>query len=367
MITTATVRDVVEALDRAFPLATQDDWDNSGLIVGNAAQPLKGILLTLDITPAVVEEAIAQGCNMVVAHHPILFRGTKRLTNANNEQRLISLAIKNDIALFAAHTCADKSLHGTSARIAEMLHMANVQILVPEERSLFKVVTYVPVAHAEAVRRAMLDAGAGNIGNYSHCSYNLEGQGSFKAGEGANPFVGAVGEMHFENETRIETIAPKHLLSTIIKSMLAAHPYEEPAYDIFPLENRWNTCGYGVVGDLPEEMSVEEFLLQLRQTFDAQGIRHTAFGSNIKRVAICTGSGGEFVGNALAAGAQAYISADIKYHTFGDFSDRILIADIGHYESEQICKQLFLEVLREKFSNFAIRISTACNNPVKYF
>ncbi len=367
MTTSATIGDVVRELDTIFPLATQDDWDNSGLIVGDNTWPLKGILLSLDITLATVEEAIAAGCNMVVAHHPILFRGTKRMTNSTDEQRLIALAIKHDIALFAAHTCADKSLRGTSIRLAQIIGLRDTQILVPEKQSLVKIATYVPHAQADAVRTAMLEAGAGHIGNYSHCSYNVEGQGTFKASEGTNPFVGKVGELHFENETRIETIAPRHLLSHVIRAMLAAHPYEEPAFDIFPLDNQWTTCGYGIVGNLPEPLTVDAFLTLLRERFDAKGIRHTRFAKPISRVAICTGAGSEFTSKALAAGAQAYVTGDVKYHAFADWTDKILLADIGHYESEQICKELFLEILSEKFSNFALRISTACTNPVNYF
>ena len=367
METRLKIADALSAMDEAFPTATQDDWDNSGLIVGNADDELQGILLTVDITEAVVNEAVARGCNLVIAHHPILFRGAKRIVGANDEQRLIIAAIRNNIALYASHTCCDKSPRGTSTRLAQMIGLHDVAVLVPESKYLYKIVTFVPTAHAERVRDALFSVGAGHIGAYSECSYNLDGHGTFRALEGTHPFVGAIGQRHTEPEVRIETIVPRHRLAKALRNLVDAHPYEEPAYDIYPLENELATLGYGAVGNLPEPVSVQQFLSMLKTTFSCGAIRHNEYDKPIRRVAVCTGSGSEFISNALHAQADAYITADMKYHQFAQADGRMLIADIGHYESEALTTQLFLEVLKEKIHKFAPCLITDSTNPIKYY
>lgn len=362
-----TIGTVAKIMDEAFPLATQDSWDNSGLIIGDSQSPLRGILLTVDITEATIAEAAERGCNMVISHHPILFKGLRRINYRTDEERAIALAIKNDIAIYAAHTCADKSPRGTSARLAAMIGITHTSVLVPDTKKLYKIAVYVPRDHADAIRQALGTAGAGHIGNYSHCTFSTDGHGTFKALSGANPYVGAVGATHTEPETRIETIVSHDLLHTAIAQMLAAHPYEEPAYDIYPLENQHTTCGYGVVGNLPQSLTPEAFMQKLKETFGCATIRHNAYSGQISRVAICTGSGSEFISHAMRAGAQAYITADIKYHQFAQPEGAMLITDIGHYESEELTKQLFLEILTEKLSNFAPCLSNTCCNTIKYY
>lgn len=364
---TYTVGDAIAALDAVFPLSTQDEWDNSGLIVGRATDTLTGILLTVDITLSAVEEAIAKGCNMVVAHHPILFRSLKRLTYSTDEQRLIALALKHDISLFAAHTCADKTLRGTSGTMARMLKLEDISVLMPEEGKLCKICTYAPHADAERVRQAMHDAGAGQTGgNYDRCSFNAEGYGTFRALDGATPHVGQKGITHTEGETKIEMIAPENVVSKITQAIYAAHPYEEPAIDIVPTLNQWAQCGYGAVGTLSEAIDTTAFLERLKKTMSCQAVRYSGWKEKIRRVAICTGSGSEFVGNAMRARADIYITADMKYHQMQQGNEQMMIADIGHYESEALTKQLFLEVLTEKLPTFALCLSETCINPVRY-
>lgn len=361
------IADAIAVMEEAFPVATQDDWDNSGLIIGNAGDELQGILLTVDITEAVVNEAVNRNCNLIVSHHPILFRGVKRIVGATDEQRLIATAIHNGVALYASHTCCDKSPRGTSAKLAQMIGLQETTVLVPERNYLYKIITFVPTEHAESVRDAMFAAGAGHIGAYSECSYNLDGRGTFRALDGTHPFVGAIGSRHTEPEVRIETIAPRHSVGKVIGSLIEAHPYEEPAYDIYPLENELATLGYGVVGTLSEEMQPMDFLSLLKRTFGCGAIRHNDFNRPIRRVAICTGSGSEFIRNALNVKADAYVTADIKYHQFAEADNRLMIADIGHYESEALTKQLFLDILKEKIHKFAPCLTTECSNPIKYY
>lgn len=367
MTTSYTVGDAVAALDSAFPLSTQDSWDNSGLLVGRPDARLRGVLLCVDITPAVVGEALSRGCNLVVSHHPIMFRGLKRLTGSTAEQRLVAEAIKGDVALAAFHTPADKTLHGTSGTVGRMLGLRDMKILVPEAGSLSKVVVYVPTANAEAVVDAMASAGAGHIGNYSHCAWSVAGEGQFRAEEGARPYVGAVGQVHHEAERRIEAICPNRLLGGVMAAAAEAHPYEEPAIDIVPLSNRAGNLGYGAVGDLPAATSLDEFMCLLKAKLGCASVRVAGTAASVARVAVCTGSGSEFVDAAVEAGADVYVTADVKYHQMADAAYKIVVADVGHYESEAVTMRIFRDILTKKLANFAH--CEICNetNPIKYY
>lgn len=361
------IGDAIDALDSAFPLSTQDSWDNSGLLIGQRDEPLRGIALCVDVTEGAMDFAIERGCNLIIAHHPLIFRGLKRLTGSTPEQRIAMTALRNGIAIAAFHTPADKSMEGTSGSLGRMLGLTDMRILVPESEELCKIVTYVPLAQSERVRMAMAAAGAGHIGNYSHCSWRAEGMGEYMAEDGAQPFAGQRGKMHNEPEERVEAIAPRKAAWRVEAAIRAAHPYEEAAIDILPILNERTDIGYGIVGNLPNAMSAKEFLDLLKSRTGCACVRHTAWDGEVSRVAICTGSGSEFTEKAIGAGAQAYVTADMKYHQMADASGRVMIADIGHYESESITKVIFKDVLTRKLPNFANYETYRDANPIKYY
>lgn len=361
------VSDAIAALNDAFPLSSQDSWDNSGLLVGDATAPLKGILLALDITEAAVAEAASLGCNLVLTHHPLMFRGLKRLTGQTDEQRAIMKALANGIALAAFHTPADKALEGTSGSIGRLLGLEGLKVLVPDQDALCKIVVYVPGSHADACADAMSAAGAGHIGNYSHCAWRTDGTGEFMAEQGANPYCGNLGQLHHEPEVRIEAICLRKSAGRVLTAIVKAHPYEEPAIDVIPLSNACPTQGYGVVGTLAKPLSQTDFLALVKEKLECQCIRFAGQANEVRTVAICTGSGSEFTPDAMAARADAYITADVKYHQMADAAQGILILDVGHFESEKITKSIFLSILNRKLPNFAHYELSREANPVKYF
>jgi len=359
---------LTDYLESLAPLAYQEDYDNSGLIVGKADQEVYQALISLDCTEAVVDEAIASNCQVIISHHPIVFRGLKKFNGKTYVERVVEKAIKNNIALYAIHTNLDNVLTGVNSRICETLGLTNTRILAPKHHLLKKLVTYVPAAQAEQVRNALFHAGAGNIGNYSEASFNAEGTGTFKANEDANPYVGEPGIRHTENEVRIEVIYPATLESKILMALVLAHPYEEVAYDLYSLTNPNQQVGSGMIGELEIPVNEEYFLSIVKDKMRAHVIRHTALtGKHIRKVAVCGGAGGFLLKQAIAAGADIFITADYKYHEFFDAEGKILIADIGHYESEQFTQQFLYEIIRKKFATFAVRLTEINTNPVKYF
>jgi dinuclear metal center YbgI/SA1388 family protein len=361
------IRDVTALLEQLAPLSYQESYDNSGLLVGSPEMPLMGILVSLDITPEVIEEAHQKGLNLIVSHHPLIFSGIKKIIGKTYVERAIILAIKYDIAIYAAHTNLDNIKGGVNSKIGELLALNNLKILQPLEGELVKLVIFVPTNEVEKVRMAMFNAGAGSIGNYDCCSYSIEGKGSFRANEGANPYVGKLGELHFEPEIRIEVIVPKVKLSKVIQEMISAHPYEEVAYDIYPLLNSYSGAGAGMVGDLAKPISELEFLKMVKKIFNLQSLRYTnLLGKDIKKVAFCGGSGAFLIKQAIAIGADIYITGDVKYHQFFDAENRIIIADIGHFESEQFTIEIFYEYLLKNFPKFAVLKSEIKTNPINY-
>ncbi|MEB0249959.1 MULTISPECIES: Nif3-like dinuclear metal center hexameric protein [unclassified Mucilaginibacter] len=355
-------------LESLAPLALQEDYDNSGLIVGQPDLEISQALISLDCTEAVVDEAIANGCQVIVSHHPIVFNGLKKFNSKTYVERVVEKAIRNNIAIYAIHTNLDNIMKGVNARICETLGLTNTRILAPKQNLLKKLVTYVPIAQAEQVRKALFHAGAGHIGEYSETSFNVEGTGTFKGSENSDPYVGEPGVRHHEEEMRIETIYPANLESKIIMALVLAHPYEEVAYDLYSLTNQHQQIGSGMIGDLEVPMDEAEFLGEVKAAMDCAVIRHTAFtGKRVKKVAVCGGSGGFLLKHAIAAGAEVFVTADYKYHEFFDAEGKIVIADIGHFESEQFTQQLLCEIIQEKFLNFAIRLTKVNTNPVKYF
>ena len=361
------LKEITRFIESIAPLAFQESYDNSGLIVGHPEDEISGILITLDITEDIVDEAIRKNLNLIVAHHPIIFGGLKKLNRRNYIERCVAKAIKNDIAIYSAHTNIDSVFGGVNSRICEKLQLQNCQILSPVQGFLKKLVTFVPINSAENVKKALFEAGAGHIGNYDSCSFSLNGTGSFRGNDQTSPYVGEKNRLHNEEETRIETIFPKHLQSKVIQALLNAHPYEEVAYDIYPLDNEYARVGSGMIGELETPVDEMEFLQNLKSTFNCGAVRYTRLlGKPIKRVAVCGGSGSQFLGQAIARNADIFVSGDFKYHQFFDAEGKLIIADIGHYESEQFTKEVFYELLTKKFPIFAIHLSEWNTNPMNY-
>ena len=362
------ISEITQHLETFAPPHFQESYDNSGLIVGNASAECTGVLISLDAIETIIDEAIAKKCNLVVAHHPIIFRGLKKLNGNNYVERTIIKAIKNDIAIYAIHTNLDNIKKGVNNKIAEKIGLKNLQILQPKENILKKLITFAPLDKAEDLRKALFDAGAGELGKYSECSFNTEGLGTFKPLKGADPFVGEIGKRHEEKELKIEIIFPVYLEHKIIQAMIKAHPYEEVAYDIISLGNYLSDVGSGLIGELDEEMDEKAFLAKIKSTFGLKIIKHTALkGNNVKKVAVCGGSGSFLIPVAITNKADVYITADIKYHEFFDADSRLVVADIGHYESEQFTIDLLDDILREKYPNFAVLKTEVNTNPVNYY
>ncbi len=362
------IDEIIKFLENIAPLSLQESYDNAGLLIGSSEDECTGILTSLDVTEAVIEEALKKNCNLIVAHHPIIFKGLKKLNGKNYVERTVISAIKNNIAVYAIHTNLDNIIEGVNNKLAEKLHLQNCKVLLPKEGTLKKLVTFSPRENAEKVQNGLFKGGAGSIGKYNECSFNLEGNGTFKANDGSNPYVGKIGERHTENETRIEVIFPEFLQNQIIRSLKEVHPYEEVAYDIYCLDNQQDDIGSGLIGELTESISEDELLKLLKSTFRLSTIKHTPFlHKKITKIALCGGAGFFLLPKAIAAGAQVYITSDVKYHEFFDADNRILLADIGHYESEQFTIELIAEFLQQKFLNFAVLKTEIITNPVNYY
>jgi dinuclear metal center YbgI/SA1388 family protein len=362
------IKEIISAIEIFAAPELQEDYDNAGLLTGNYSWECTGALCALDVTVAIVKEATEKNCNLIIAHHPIVFKGLKRINGSNYVEQVIIEAIKADIAIYAAHTNLDNVLLGVNNKMAEKLSLKNTRILQPKYKVLRRLITFAPADQAEGVRKALFAAGAGHIGKYSECSFNSEGTGTFKAGENANPYVGEVGEQHQEKETKIEIVYPFYLEVQIVKALEDAHPYEEVAYDIFTMDNVHWGIGAGLLGELDTQMSEAPFLTKLKEAFGLKVIRHTAFtGKPVKKVAVCGGAGSFLIRKAIQSDADVYVTADVKYHEFFDAEGRIVLADIGHYESEQATVDLLHDLLVEKFPTFAVLKTAVNTNPVEYF
>ncbi|MBC7874067.1 MAG: Nif3-like dinuclear metal center hexameric protein [Ferruginibacter sp.] len=359
---------IVSFLESWAHLSLQENYDNAGLITGDNNWECSGIICSLDATEEVVNEAVRKKCNLIVAHHPIIFGGLKKINGKNYVEKTIIGAIKNDIAIYAIHTNLDNLVGGVSGRMGEMLGLVNVSILDPKANTLKKLITFAPVDQAAQVRQAIFTAGGGQVGNYSECSFNTEGTGTFRAGEGTTPFVGEMGTQHQEKEVKIEVIFPSFLQGNIVAAVKAAHPYEEVAYDVIELGNTHQGIGSGIIGELPEATGESLFLSKVKAVFNVPVVRHTVLsGKPVKKIALCGGAGSFLISKALASGADVFLTADIKYHEFFDANGRMVLMDIGHYESEQYTIGLLQEVLAQKFPTFAILKTGVKTNPVNYF
>ena len=361
------LHELTNYLESLAPLTYQEDYDNSGLIVGHPDKEINSALVSLDCTEAVVDDAMAKGCQVIISHHPIVFKGLKKLNGKTYVERVIEKAIKNNIAIYAIHTNLDAVAGGVNARICETLGLTDCRILAPKHGLLKKLVTYVPVNYADKVRDALFAAGAGQIGNYTEVSFNTEGTGTFKAGENADPFVGQKGIIQKEPEIKIEVVYPVNLENKILVALFMEHPYEEVAYDLYALTNQYQTVGSGMVGELAEPMDELAFLQMVKYKMNAGAIRYTKLRHKpVKRVAVCGGSGSFLLKNAISAGADVFVTADFKYHEFFDAEEKLVIADIGHFESEQFTQNLIVELIKKKFANFAVRLTEVNTNPIKY-
>ncbi len=361
-------KDIINVLETIAPLRLQEAYDNSGWVVGDPEQICTGVLTSLDLTPAIIEEAIEKNLNLIIVHHPPIFKGLKQLLPSNPVARLITQAIKADLCIYAIHTNLDNVIWGVNGEIANRIGLEKVRVLAPMADTHQKLVTFAPIDCAAKVRQSLFDAGAGAIGNYTECSFNNTGRGTFKANEKANPFVGEINQQHHENEERIEVIFPNHLQSSLISALKAAHPYETVAYDIYPLENKFDELGGGAIGYLPTPLEENAFLHLLKNTFNTGIIRHSSLsGKPIEKVALCGGSGKSLIINALRNKADAYVTADLGYHDFFEPDGRLLLTDIGHFESEQYTSDLLVRAIKEKFPTFAVLKTGRNTNPVNYF
>ncbi len=362
------IRDVIQFLEEKFPRHYAEDFDNTGLLTGDPDWELKGILITHDATETVVDEAIRKGRNLIISFHPIIFSGLKKITNRSYVERSIIKAIKNDIAIYSPHTAVDNQAQGVSYWTLKQLGLKNIQVLMPKQNTFAQLVTYVPHEQAEQVRSALFAAGAGRIGNYDECSYNLEGYGTFRPNEEANPFVGEKNKRHTEPETRISVVFPVHLKQAVVSAMYEAHPYEEPAFEVFLLDNPHPEIGIGSIGEFENPLEEKGFLKLLKEKLEVPFLRHSTFtGKKIKKVALVGGSGAFAIDEAKRAGVDAFVSGDIKYHDFFKAENNILIVDAGHFETERFVSDFLTGILSQKFSNFAITKSETKTNPVNYF
>ena len=362
------INEIISYLERLAPIGSQESYDNSGLLVGNKNDEVENVLLSLDCIEATVEEAIRKNCQLIIAHHPIVFKGLRKLNGTDYVQRTVLKAIKNDIAIYAIHTNLDNYRWGVNHEIGRRLKLENLKVLSSKRGVLNKLVVFVPIDHAERVRKAMFSAGAGHIGDYREASFNVEGIGTFMPVEGAHPFEGKIDQRSEVAEVKIEVMVSSHLLDRVVGAMKVTHPYEEVAFDIYALENENPYEGSGMVGDLITEMSEEDFLSEVKRTFNCGVIRHTRFLKKpIKRVAFCGGAGSFLLSNAKRSGADIFITGDYKYHEFFDAEDQIIIADIGHFESEQYTSELLADILKKNFSTFAVHLTEVNTNPINYF
>lgn len=362
------IKEILSFLNEVAPYSHQEDYDNSGLIVGNENDIVKGILISLDCTEEVIEEAMSSGCNVVLAHHPIVFRGLKKITGKNYVERTIIKAIKNDIAIISCHTNLDNVITGVNKKIADKLGLQNLKILSPKSNTLKKITTFVPQSHLEQVEDALHHAGAGQIGNYKDCSFRVEGTGTYTPGEDTQPFSGEKNVKSFEKEVRIEMIFPSHIERKIVSALKNSHPYEEVAYYVYPVTNEDQAIGSGMIGESDKPYDFKDFMDFIKLKLELKVIKHTKPINNlISKVALCGGAGSFLTQNAIQSGADVFISSDYKYHEFFDADSKIMIIDIGHFESEKFTNELLFDLISNNFTNFALHCTKTITNPINYY
>ncbi|WP_339756940.1 Nif3-like dinuclear metal center hexameric protein [Algoriphagus aquimarinus] len=361
------ISDVISYLEQIAPPSYQESYDNATLITGDSNSEVTGIVCSLDCIESTVEEAIELGANMIVAHHPIVFKGLKSLTGKNYVERTIIKAIKNDIAIYAIHTNLDHVAHGVNKRISDRLDLLDTKILKPKSQVLSKLVFYVPEPEKDKVLKAVYAAGAGKIGEYADCSFQVKGTGTYTPSAKANPTIGERGKAQKEQEIRVEVLVSNHALPKVLRKMREAHSYEEVAYYVQSLENENQEVGAGMIGTLTQEMEGEEFLDYLKAKMNLDVIKHTqVISRKISKVAVCGGAGIFLLRDAIRAGADVFVTADVKYHEFFDADGALILCDIGHYESEIFTKELLQELLSQNFPNIALYLTKVVTNPSSY-
>ena len=362
--------EIVKYLDNKVPLHYQESYDNSGLLIGDKDMEVKSVLTCLDCTEDVIKEAIQQKSNLIISHHPILFRPIKKITSSNYVQRIIFKAIKNNIAIYALHTNLDNIEGGVSFIFSNKLGLLNSQILKQKDAVLSKLVTYCPTKYLSKIQTALFDIGAGKIGSkYDQCSFVSDGLGTFRPLSGSNPYIGSENKRTSQSEDKLELIFPTHLQKRVIKTLFEAHPYEEVAYDIIHLENQDNSVGSGIIGELNKEMDIISFFKLLKKEFPYQMLKYTKFSNikKVKKIAFCGGSGAFLINEAMKQGADIYISSDFKYHDFFDANEKIIIVDIGHYETEQFVAEQIYQIVKKKFHKLDVVLTKVNTNPISYY
>jgi dinuclear metal center YbgI/SA1388 family protein len=364
----ATLEEFTRWIEELIPPSFQEHYDNSGLQIGDPAALIDSVLLTVDVTAEVVAEAGEHGCNLIISHHPLIFTPLKRIAGGSETERCIASAVKGSIAIYSAHTSFDNVSWGVSHILAEKMGLTKISVLAPLKGKLSKLITFVPVAHAGRVREALFAAGAGHIGNYDRCSFSVSGDGTYRPGEDTDPYAGQVGEDHTEPELRIEAVMPSHLSSSCVRALLATHPYEEVAYDIITLENEYHGAGAGAIGTLPVPLTVTKLLEKLKELTGIPVIRYSGDAARtLATIAVCGGSGSDLISTAARAGADAFVTGDVKYHAFTQAPRDMIVADIGHYESEKFSLELLHDLINKKFPKFALRFSGIKTNPINYY
>jgi dinuclear metal center YbgI/SA1388 family protein len=362
------IQEITHYLESCAPLSLQESYDNSGLIVGDVTTEVKGVLIALDCTEEVINEAIAKKCNLIITHHPIVFSGLKKITGKNFVERILIQAIRNRLSIYAIHTNLDNLIDGVNKVMADKLKLVNRKVLLPSQNQLIKLEVYIPKTHFELVRNSLFEAGAGAIGKYADCSFSHDGLGSFTAQDGANPHIGKVGYLHLENEIKLEVVFESFRQAEILFAMRKTHPYEEIAYNLIPLSNQHSYIGAGIIGDLVEEIEFEKLLEIVKNQFKTSVIRYNDSRKKIiKKIAVCGGAGKFLLKSAIHQKADIFITSDFKYHDFFEPENHLSVLDIGHFESEQFTIELIADILKEKFTTFAILLTEINTNPVKYY
>ena len=364
-----TIKDVTTFLEQKFPLYLQEDFDNCGVQCGDVRQEISGAMVCFEMSEQVIDEAIDKGCNLVISHHPLMLkRGICKIVPTDRVGAMICKALAHNMVLYSMHTNIDSGEGGGNDAFAEKLRLRNVKVLEPHKGMYRKLVVFVPKENAETLKSALFAVGCGVQGNYDSCGYTLHGQGQFRPLEGANPHIGEENHLEHVDEERVEMIYPTGLQRAVVQAIYDNHPYEEPAFDLLPLENESRTIGLGRIGELPKELPVSDFLGYLK---DNLGFIHCRYCGDetkmIRKVAVCGGGGSSFIDLAIASGADAYVSGDFKYHDFFKSYQKTLLVDIGHYEGEFFIKNIIFNLLNEKFSTFATLISKMESLEVKFF
>ena len=368
-----TVQDVATALEAWAPPGSKLSYDNVGLQVGDPNRAVTTVLIALDLTPAVVDEAEAMGADLIVTHHPLLFKPLKRLGPTDFVSGLAYRLAQLGIAYYAIHTNLDAAPDGVSFALAEHLGLESVRFLDGMRDSLAKLVTFVPASHADAVRAALAEAGAGRIGDYTACSFSSSGTGRFRPGAGTDPFSGTPGALESVDEVRLEVEVARWDVARIVRALLQAHPYEEVAYDVYHVEQSATRAGLGAVGTLATPEPLRDFLRRVSDRLDAASLRYVGDDDAlIETVAVCGGSGSSLIAQARAAGADAYVTADVTYHTFFeplslDGTPQLALIDAGHYETEWITERLLTDWLAAQFEGLSVRATAHRTSPMRTF